>query len=57
MFADAYTQELIDFTEAVRDKNTSPSPGAEDARKALRVALAAMKSHEESRPVQLKELP
>ena len=57
MFADAYTQELIDFTEAVRDKNTTPSPGAEDARKALRVALAAMKSHEESRPVQLKELP
>ncbi|MDX6249522.1 MAG: myo-inositol 2-dehydrogenase / D-chiro-inositol 1-dehydrogenase [Kribbellaceae bacterium] len=54
MFADAYTEELIDFAEAVRN-NTTPSPGGEVARRALRVALAAMKSHEESRPVQLKE--
>jgi myo-inositol 2-dehydrogenase/D-chiro-inositol 1-dehydrogenase len=54
MFADAYTQELIEFTEAIRN-NTTPTPGGEDARKALRVALAAMKSHQESRPVQLKE--
>jgi myo-inositol 2-dehydrogenase/D-chiro-inositol 1-dehydrogenase len=54
MFADAYTEELVDFAEAVRN-NTTPSPGGEAARGALRVALAAMRSHEESRPVQLKE--
>jgi myo-inositol 2-dehydrogenase / D-chiro-inositol 1-dehydrogenase len=54
MFVDAYTQELADFAEAVRG-NAPPPVTGEDARRALEVALAAMKSHEESRPIQLKE--
>jgi myo-inositol 2-dehydrogenase/D-chiro-inositol 1-dehydrogenase len=56
MFQDAYIKELTDFTDAVRN-NTTPAVTGGDARAALRVALAAMKSHEEHRPVQLEELP
>jgi myo-inositol 2-dehydrogenase/D-chiro-inositol 1-dehydrogenase len=52
MFVDAYTQELQDFAEAVRSKGVPPVTG-EDARRALEVALAAMTSHEEGRPVKL----
>ena len=55
MFRDAYIQELFDFTEAVRG-NAAPPVTGEDARNALRVALAAMKSHEESRPVRIEEI-
>jgi myo-inositol 2-dehydrogenase/D-chiro-inositol 1-dehydrogenase len=56
MFQDAYVRELADFTDAVRN-NTRPAVTGDDARAALRVALAAMKSHEEHRPVRLEELP
>ncbi|HEY0694148.1 MAG TPA: Gfo/Idh/MocA family oxidoreductase, partial [Kribbella sp.] len=56
MFQDAYIKELADFTDAIRN-NTTPAVTGDDARAALRVALAAMKSHEEHRPVQLEELP
>jgi myo-inositol 2-dehydrogenase/D-chiro-inositol 1-dehydrogenase len=56
MFQNAYVKELTDFTDAVRS-NTTPAVTGHDARAALRVALAAMKSHEEHRPVQLEELP
>ena len=52
MFVDAYTQELADFAEAVRG-NAPPPVTGEDARRALRVALAAMQSHEEGRPIKL----
>lgn len=52
MFVDAYTQELADFAEAVRG-NAPPPVTGEDARRALKVALAAMQSHEESRPITL----
>jgi myo-inositol 2-dehydrogenase/D-chiro-inositol 1-dehydrogenase len=56
MFQDAYIKELADFTDAIRN-NTRPAVTGDDARAALRVALAAMKSHEEHRPVQLEEFP
>jgi myo-inositol 2-dehydrogenase/D-chiro-inositol 1-dehydrogenase len=56
MFQGAYIKELADFTDAIRN-NTRPAVTGDDARAALRVALAAMKSHEEHRPVQLEELP
>jgi myo-inositol 2-dehydrogenase/D-chiro-inositol 1-dehydrogenase len=55
MFADAYVQEVSDFTDAVRTKGKPPVTG-EDARRALRLALAAMKSHEERRPVAPTEI-
>ncbi|HEU4946030.1 MAG TPA: Gfo/Idh/MocA family oxidoreductase [Kribbella sp.] len=55
MFEDAYVKELVSFTAAVRD-NTPPEVTGEDAREALRIALAAMRSHEERRPVQLQEI-
>jgi myo-inositol 2-dehydrogenase/D-chiro-inositol 1-dehydrogenase len=55
MFRDAYVQELAEFTEAVRG-NTEPPVTGEDARNALRIALAAMKSHEERRPVRIEEI-
>jgi myo-inositol 2-dehydrogenase/D-chiro-inositol 1-dehydrogenase len=56
MFQGAYIKELADFTDAIRN-NTRPAVTGDDARAALRVALAAMKSHEEHRPVQLEEFP
>jgi myo-inositol 2-dehydrogenase/D-chiro-inositol 1-dehydrogenase len=52
MFRDAYVQELIDFTEVVRG-NAEPPVTGEDARRALTIALAAMRSYEEHRPVQI----
>lgn len=55
MFSDAYTAELVEFTEAIRN-NTAPPVTGEDARAALDVALAAMKSHELNRPVKLEEI-
>lgn len=55
MFADAYVAEVSQFADAIRTGSTPPVTG-EDARKALRVALAAMKSYEERRPVQLAEI-
>jgi myo-inositol 2-dehydrogenase / D-chiro-inositol 1-dehydrogenase len=55
MFRDAYIQELADFTEVVRG-NAVPAVTGVDARNALRVALAAMASYQESRPVKVEEL-
>ena len=55
MFADAYVAEVSQFADAIRTGTPPPVTG-EDARNALRVALAAMKSHEERRPVQLAEI-
>ncbi|ADB30794.1 Inositol 2-dehydrogenase [Kribbella flavida DSM 17836] len=55
MFRDAYVQELFDFAEVVRG-NAEPPVTGEDARRALRIALAAMTSHEQHRPVRLGEV-
>jgi myo-inositol 2-dehydrogenase/D-chiro-inositol 1-dehydrogenase len=55
MFRDAYIQELSDFAEVLRGNGQPPVTG-EDARNALRIALAAMRSHEESRPVRIEEI-
>ena len=55
MFRDAYVQELADFAEVVRGNADPPVTGA-DARNALRVALAAIASYEENRPVRIEEL-
>jgi myo-inositol 2-dehydrogenase/D-chiro-inositol 1-dehydrogenase len=50
MFHDAYVQELTDFADVVRTNGTPPVTG-QDARNALQVALAAMASYDEHRPV------
>jgi myo-inositol 2-dehydrogenase/D-chiro-inositol 1-dehydrogenase len=55
MFRDAYVQELVEFTEVVRGDIAVPVTG-QDARNALQVALAAMKSHQESCPVKIEEI-
>jgi myo-inositol 2-dehydrogenase/D-chiro-inositol 1-dehydrogenase len=54
-FRDAYRAEVQAFVEAVREGRT-PTPGAEDALEALRVALAATKSLKEKRPVEVSEI-
>jgi myo-inositol 2-dehydrogenase/D-chiro-inositol 1-dehydrogenase len=60
LFRQAYTDELIDFADAVRarrDGTTPPSaaysltPGAADARRALAVALACIESVKRGTPV------
>lgn len=60
LFRQAYTDELVDFTDAVRarrDGTTAPSagysltPGAADARRALSVALACIESVKRGTPV------
>jgi myo-inositol 2-dehydrogenase / D-chiro-inositol 1-dehydrogenase len=52
LFADAYTAELTEFTEAVREQRT-PAVTGHDARRALSVALAAIASVETRVPVQV----
>ncbi|MFC6155211.1 Gfo/Idh/MocA family oxidoreductase [Kribbella jiaozuonensis] len=52
MFHEAYVQELADFADVVRTNGVPPVTGQE-ARAALQVALAAMASYEEHRPVQI----
>jgi myo-inositol 2-dehydrogenase/D-chiro-inositol 1-dehydrogenase len=52
LFADAYTAELVEFTEAVRERR-APSVTGHDARRALEVALAAIASVESGAPVDL----
>ncbi|MGC4943992.1 Gfo/Idh/MocA family oxidoreductase [Kribbella sp. DT2] len=52
MFRDAYVRELIDFTDVVRGDAEPPVTG-EDARRALTIALAAMRSYEEQRPIRI----
>ena len=64
LFRQAYTDELVDFTDAVRGRrdgrsdDTAPSstaysltPGAADARRALAVALACIESVKRGTPV------
>jgi len=55
MFWDAYVGELAAFTEVVRGDATPPVTGT-DARNALQVALAAMTSYQERRPVRVEEI-
>jgi myo-inositol 2-dehydrogenase/D-chiro-inositol 1-dehydrogenase len=50
LFRDAYTAELVEFTEAVRERRT-PLVTGHDARRALAVALAAVRSVETGAPV------
>jgi myo-inositol 2-dehydrogenase / D-chiro-inositol 1-dehydrogenase len=54
-FAVAYQAELQAFLEAVRDGLPSPCGGAE-ARRALRLALAAERSRAEHRPISIWEI-
>ena len=54
-FIDAYTAEFAAFMEAVR-RGRVAGPTGEDARAALEIALACIKSVEEKRPVTLAEI-
>ena len=54
-FRDAYRAEVQAFVDAVRE-GRMPTPGAEDALEALRVALAATTSFKEKRPVEVAEI-
>lgn len=54
-FADAYQKELEDFVHAVL-AGRPPRVTGRDGRQALAIALAAERSHRESRPVSLKEM-
>ena len=54
-FRDAYRAEVQAFVDAVR-AGEAPTPGAEDALEALRLALAATKSLKEKRPVEVSEI-
>ncbi len=55
LFADAYRDEVIDFVECVRT-GRAPRAGADDGIRALRIAVAAGRSHRERRPVRLEEV-
>jgi myo-inositol 2-dehydrogenase/D-chiro-inositol 1-dehydrogenase len=55
LFHDAYIAELADFTACVRDK-TTPAVTGQDARAALAIALAAIRSVQASAPVRLADL-
>jgi myo-inositol 2-dehydrogenase / D-chiro-inositol 1-dehydrogenase len=55
LFGDAYTAELTAFVEAVRTRTAVPV-GAEDARSALAIALAASESVRSGRPVRVDEV-
>jgi myo-inositol 2-dehydrogenase/D-chiro-inositol 1-dehydrogenase len=50
LFRDAYTDEFVEFTNAVRE-GRSPAVTGEDARRALLVALAAIESVKTATPV------
>jgi myo-inositol 2-dehydrogenase/D-chiro-inositol 1-dehydrogenase len=52
LFQDAYTAELAGFAACVRSGAT-PEPGGQDARAALAIALAAIRSVETGSPVRL----
>jgi scyllo-inositol 2-dehydrogenase (NAD+) len=54
-FGAAYTAQIEAFIQALL-KNQMPSITAEDARRALQIALAARRSHEERRIVQVAEI-
>ncbi len=53
-FADAYVNEVKDFVRMIQ-KGGTPFVTGEDGRKALAIALAALRSCRESRPVALSE--
>jgi myo-inositol 2-dehydrogenase/D-chiro-inositol 1-dehydrogenase len=55
LFLGAYTAELAHFVDCVRTGATPASTG-EDAREALAIALAAIRSVEDGRPVRLNEI-
>ena len=54
-FRDAYRAEVQAFVDAVK-AGEKPTPGAEDAVEALRLALAATQSLKEKRPVEVSEI-
>jgi myo-inositol 2-dehydrogenase / D-chiro-inositol 1-dehydrogenase len=55
LFVGAYTAEFQAFVDAVRNGTPPPVTGA-DAKRALAIALAAIKSVEEHRPVRVDEI-
>jgi myo-inositol 2-dehydrogenase / D-chiro-inositol 1-dehydrogenase len=55
LFRDAYTAELGHFVDCARTRAT-PSPGGRDARAALAIALAAIRSVESGGPVRVSEV-
>lgn len=55
LFHDAYVAELADFADSVRAART-PSVTGEDARTALTIALAAIRSVEKSTPVRIEDV-
>ena len=55
LFVGAYTAELQAFVDAVRNATPPPVTG-DDARRALAIALAAIKSVQEHRPVRVDEI-
>ena len=55
LFHDAYIAELADFTACVRDK-TTPAVTGQDARAALAIALAAIRSVQAGAPVRLADI-
>jgi myo-inositol 2-dehydrogenase/D-chiro-inositol 1-dehydrogenase len=52
MFLDAYTAELASFVDCVR-RQATPEVTGDDAREALELALAAIRSYQEHRPVEV----
>jgi myo-inositol 2-dehydrogenase/D-chiro-inositol 1-dehydrogenase len=54
-FADAYRQEMLAFVEVAQGRRENPCT-ADDAREALRVAIACDRSRHERRPVRLSEV-
>jgi myo-inositol 2-dehydrogenase/D-chiro-inositol 1-dehydrogenase len=55
LFAEAYTAEFIEFTDAVRERR-SPAVTGEDARRALTLALAAVESVKAAAPVRVEQV-
>ena len=54
-FTDAYRAELVAFLASARGE-AAPSSSVRDGHEALRVAIAATRSHVERRPVALTEV-
>jgi myo-inositol 2-dehydrogenase/D-chiro-inositol 1-dehydrogenase len=54
LFRDAYTAELVEFTDAVRSRRT-PAVTGEDARRALVLALASIESVRTGAPVPVQK--
>jgi len=54
-FRDAYVAELAEFTACVREK-TTPKVTGQDARAALAIALAAIRSVQAGAPVRLADV-